>query len=249
MNIRLKLALLASTALALTACGGDDVAQALNLGAPQARFVNAVPASPTLALYRKDELQSSAGTQAYEGASRYYDTVNATSTWDVRDAVNGTELGTTSMRAENATRYTIVALPGAASMYNLLQISDPYGNALTSHARVRVVNGDAATGTMDVYITAAGADISSATPTMAAVASQTPSPASGSDSYSLASGIYQIRLATSGTKTVFFSGVLNIGDHDDVLLVSLPTSDGTGVKILDVPSDSDESNSDIVNAL
>ncbi len=84
---------------------------------------------------------------------------------------------------------------------------------------------------------------------MAAVASQTPSPASGSDSYSLASGIYQIRLATSGTKTVFFSGVLNIGDHDDVLLVSLPTSDGTGVKILDVPSDSDESNSDIVNAL
>ena len=249
MNIRFKLALLASSALALTACGGDDVAQALNLGAPQVRFVNAVPTSPALALYRKGELQSDAGTQAYEGASKYYDTVDVTSTWDVRDAVDGTELGTTSMRAENATRYTIVALPGAGSMYDLLQISDPYGNAVTAHARLRVVNGVAAAATMDVYITAAGADISSASPTLSAVASQTPSPASGSDSYSLDSGIYQIRLTAAGTKTVFFSGVLSVGDHDDVLLVSLPTSDGSGVKILDIPSGSGESNSDIANAL
>ena len=249
MNFRFKLALLAGTALALTACGGDEVAQALNLGAPQARFVNAVPASSALALYRKGELQGSAGTQAYEGASKYYDTVNATSTWDVRDAVNGTELGTTSMRAENSTRYTIVALPGAGSMYNLLQISDPYGNAVSANARVRVVNGAAAAGTMDVYITAPGADISGATPTMASVASQAAGPASGADSWSLAGGVYQIRLTTAGTKTVFFSAALPIGDHDDVLLVTLPTSDGAGVKILDIPSGPNESNSDLANAL
>jgi len=134
MNALFKLALLAGTALALTACGGDDVAQALNLGAPQARFVNAVPNSPTLALYRKGEVQGDAGTQGYEGASKYFDTVNVTSTWDVRDAAAGTVLGTMSMRAENATRYTIVALPGSGTMYNLLQISDPYSNAATSNS-------------------------------------------------------------------------------------------------------------------
>ena len=249
MNFRLKLALLACTALALTACGGDEVAQALNLGAPQARFVNAVPDSPALALYRKGELQGSAGTQAYEGASKYYDTVNVTSTWDVRDAVAGTELGTTSMRAANATRYTIVALPGGGSMYNLLQISDPYGNAVTSNARVRVVNGAAAVGTMDVYITAPGANLAGATPTMASVASQSVSPPSGADSFSLAGGVYQISLTTAGTRTVFFSAPLTIGDHDDVLLVTLPTSDGTGVKILDIPSGPNESNSDLANTL
>ena len=138
MNDLLKLAILAGTTLALTACGGDDVAQALNLGAPQARFANAVQGSQTLALYRKGDPQTSAGTQSYEGASKYFDTVNATSTWDVRDAAAGTELGTTSMRVENATRYTIVALPGSGTMYNLLQISDPYDNALTSNARVRI---------------------------------------------------------------------------------------------------------------
>ncbi len=249
MNTLFKLAILASTAFALTACGGNDVAQALNLGAPQARFVNAVPGSQTLALYRKGDLQTSAGTQGYEGASKYFDTVNVTSTWDVRDAAAGTELGTTSMRVENETRYTIVALPGPGTMYNLLQISDPYGNAVTSNARVRIVKGDSVEGTMDVYVTAPGADISGMTPTMAAVASQSPSPASGADSYSLASGIYQIRLTSAGTKTVFFSGALNVGDHDDVLLVTLPTSDGLGVKVLDIPSGSDEANSDIANSL
>ena len=249
MNTSLKLALLSGIALALTACGGNDVAQALNLGAPQARFVNAVPNSPALALYRKGELQGDAGTQGYEGASKYFDTVNVTSTWDVRDAAAGTELGTTSMRAENATRYTIVGLPGSGTMYNLLQISDPYGNAVSSNARVRIVKGDSVAGTMDVYITAPGADISGATPTMAAVAGQTPSPASGVDSYSLASGIYQVRLTAAGTKTVFFSGALDLGDHDDVLLVTLPTSDGLGVKILDIPSASGESNIDIANSL
>jgi hypothetical protein len=249
MNNLFKIAILAGSVFALTACGGDDVAQALNLGAPQARFVNAVPGSPALALYRKGEVQSSAGAQAYEGASKYYDTVNVTSTWDVRDAANGTQLGTTSMRVENETRYTILALPGSGTMYNLLQISDPDSNATDAKARVRIVNGNAATGSMDVYITSPGADISGATPTMAAVANQAPSPATGANSTSLASGIYQVRLTTAGTKTVFFSGVLSIGDHDDVLLVTLPTSDGSGVKILDVPSASDESNVDIANTL
>ena len=249
MITRLKLALLAGTTLALAACGGNDVAQALNLGAPQARFVNAVPASPALALYRKGELQQDAGTQGYEGASKYFDTVDVTSTWDVRDAAAGTELGTTSMRAENGTRYTIVVLPGTGTMHDLLQISDPYSNAVTSNARVRIVKGDSVAGTMDVYITKPGADISGATPTMAAVASQAPSPASGADAYSLAGGAWQIRLTSAGTKTVFFSGAINVGDHDDLLLVTLPTADGLGVKILDIPSGSGESSSDIANSL
>jgi hypothetical protein len=248
MNYLTKIAILGSTALALTACGGDDVAQALNLGAPQARFVNAVPGSPSLALYRKGEAQTDAGVQAYEGASKYFDTVNVTSDWDVRDATTGTTLGTTSMRAVVGTRYTIVALPGSGTIYNLLQISDPYGNALDAQARVRVVNGDAAAGTMDVYITAPGADIGAATPMMAGVANQTPSPATGADSLKISSGIYQVRLTNADTKTVFFSGSLNIGDHDDVLLVTLPAASG-GVKILDVPSGSGQANSEIGNTL
>ncbi|MDP9125265.1 MAG: DUF4397 domain-containing protein [Pseudomonadota bacterium] len=155
----------------------------------------------------------------------------------------------TALRVRTQTRYTIVALPGSGTMVDLLQISDPYGNAVTSNARVRIVKGDSVAGAMDVYITTPGADISGVTPTMAAVANQAPSPASGADSYSLASGIWQIRLTSAGTKTVFFSGAINVSDHADLLLVTLPTSDGLGVKILDIPSGSGESNVDIANSL
>jgi len=252
MTCYAKISLLAALAFVLTACGGDgeDLAQSLNIAAPQARFVNAAPASPELTLYRKGQAQSAAGTQGYQGASKYYDTVDVTSDWAVRDAGTGAELGTTTMRVENSTRYTLVVLPGSGPQFNLLQISDPYDKALGSdEARVRLVNADAGTGPVDVYIAAAGADISGLTPTMASVASQASSPASGSNSISVAAGTYQVQLAAAGSKTIFFSGSLEIGKDDDVLLVTLPEGDGGGTKILDIPAGSAQSNAEILNSL
>jgi len=248
MNFLSKVALFGSTVLALAACGGGDTAESLNIGPGQVRFVNAAPGSPSLALYRKDDMENEAGVQAYEGASKYYDTVNVTSDWSARDAITGTQLAVTSMRVENGTLYTLVALPGSGGAYKLLQISDPYNKPLDSdRARVRIVNGTPEVGSFDVYITAVGADIGSATPAMAGVAGQMPSPASGSDSFMIGDGTYQIRLTGAGSKSVFFSGTFKLGNDDDVLLITLPGAASGEVKILDIPAGKTQSNTEILN--
>jgi len=248
---RLGLLAVVCASVISTACGGDggDFEQSLNIGPPQVRLVDAAPDSPLLRLYRKDELQAGAGTQGYEGASKYFDSVAVTSDWSVRDSGSGTQVGTTSMRVENATRYTLVALPGAGNGLSLLQFSDPYSNALTEKARVRVVNGNLQSGSVDVYLTPVGADISSSSPTLAGIATAAVKPNSGDNSYSLARGTYQLRLTAAGSKVVTFRATIELGDHEDLLLVTLPATAGGGTKILAVQSDPDAGNFDIANEI
>ena len=238
MRLASNFALLTAAATALSACGGNDVADALNIGAPRARLVNAIPGGPDLQLYRNDNLQSDAGTLAYEQASKYVDTVTATSTWSLRDAASGLQVGSTSMRVAGSTRYTLVAFAGAGTQADMLQISDPYDFDLgADKARVRVVNGSSNSGAFDLYLTAVGADLASATPVMSDVAYEDASPASGSDSYTFGYGTYELRITAAGTKTVLFDGTLTARIDDDLLLVTLPKSSAAGdIEVLEIPS-------------
>jgi hypothetical protein len=119
MRLAFNTALVAATLATLSACGGNDVADALNIGAPRARLVNAMPAGPGLQLYRNDNLQADAGTPAYEQASKYFDTVTATSTWSLRDAASGAQIGSTAMRTAGSTRYTLVAFAGTGTQADI----------------------------------------------------------------------------------------------------------------------------------
>ncbi len=248
MNKLSKIALLVSTAFALSACGGGGAADVLNLGTPSARLVNAMPNDPSLVLYRNSDVQTDAGTPTYEESSKYFQTVTATSTWSVRDAATGLQVGSTSVDASGSTLYTLVAFPGTGTQADLVQISDPYDVGITSdNARARFVNGSLNSGTFDVYLSAPGVDLNTVMPTMSAVAYEGASPASGSNSYSFPSGTYEVRLTLAGTKTVFFDGTLSAAKNDDLLLVTLPNSDVVGdVKILDIPSAASELNSEIL---
>ena len=247
MRFVLSFTALAIAAAALTACGGSDLADSLNIGSPRARLVNAMPNGPSVQLYRNDNLQTDAGTLAYEQASKYFDTVTATSTWSLRDASAGTQVGSTSMRVVGSTRYTLVAFPGAGTQADMVQFSDPYDFALgKKNARLRVVNGSANAGAVDVYVTALNADLSSATPVIGSVGYEGVGPSSGADSYVLGAGSYKLVVTAAGTKTIYFEGTLTAKDDDDLLLVTLPTSSTSGgIKVLEVPSDSDESNFEI----
>jgi hypothetical protein len=239
--------LLACSALVLAACGGGGTADVLNISNPTMRIVNAMPSDPALQLYRNSDQQTIAGMPTYEESSKYFDTVNATSEWSVRDASTGLQIGDTSLAASGSTRYTLIAFPGSTTAADLMQISDPYDVSLTSDsARVRVVNASLNSGPFDVYITAPGVDIVANAATLTNVAYETAVPASGENSYSFPSGTYEIRLTIAGTKTVFFDGTLSANNNDDLLLVSLPNSDAAGdVKLLDIPSATDELNSEI----
>ncbi|GAA0764601.1 DUF4397 domain-containing protein [Ideonella azotifigens] len=252
MTIRSKLALLGCTLFAvsaLSACGGGDTADSLNLGSAQARFINAAPGSPSLTLYRKGNYETSAGVQAYEGTSKYYDTPSVTSDWAIHDSTVGTVLATTSLNTENATNYTLVALPDGTG-YKLMTISDPYDKPVDSNrARVRILNGSPLTGTYDVYITPPGTDLATVSPNMASVASQAAVPASGANSVFIGSGTYQVRLTPAGSKTAFYSASMTVGDDDDELLISLPSDDGLNVQLLDVRHGSTQDNLLIANTL
>ncbi len=247
MRLASNFALLVAAAATLSACGGNDLADALNIGSPRARLVNAIPGGAGLQLYRNDNLQSDAGTLAYEQASKYFDTVTATSTWSLRDATSGQQVGSTSMRVDGSTRYTLVAFAGAGTQADMVQISDPFNFDLTANkARVRVVNGSSNSGAFDLYLTAVGADLASATPVMTNVAYQGVSPASGADSYTFGYGAYELRITTAGTKTVLFDGTLTARIDDDLLLVTLPRSSDVGdIKVLEVPSATDQANFEI----
>lgn len=254
MRLLTTFTLAASTALVLTACGGGGsggIGDQLNLSSPSARLVNAMPAGPALQLYRNADLQTDAGTPTYEQSSKYFETVTATSTWSVRDASTGMQIGSTSVAAAGSTRYTLIAFPNTTTGADLVQISDPYDVSLTAdNARVRVVNGSPNSSTFDVYMTAPGVDINTVSPTLASIAYEQAMPASGSDSYSFPGATYELRLTLAGTKTVFFDGTFSAASNDDVLLMTLPNSDVPGdVKVLDIPSANDEQNSEILNDL
>lgn len=250
-SLRSKFALLGASLLAaaaLTACGGGDTEESLNVGPAQARFINLTPGSPDMTLYRKGEYETSAGVLSYEESSKYYDTVTATSDYEVRNATNGSTLATASVRTENATLYTMLALPDGATAYKLVTISDPYDKPVDSNrARLRIVNNSPISGSYDVYVTPPGTDLATVSPQMSAVAYQTANPASGANSVFIGSGTYQIRLTPTGSKTAFFSGSFSLGNDDDELFVTLPTDDGLGVKILDVRHGDTQADSEILN--
>jgi len=254
MKLLTSLTMAAVAALSLTACGGggsDGIGDALNLSSPSARLVNVDPAANGLVLYRNGVQQTDAGAPTFEESSKYFETVDTSSAWTVSDATTGIAQASSSIDMSGSTRYTILAFPGTTSAVDLITVSDPYDVSITNdNGRVRVVNGSPNTDTFDVYLTAPGADISTASPTLAAVGYEAAVPASGENSYSLGAGTYEIRLTLTGTKTVFFDSSLTAGANDDLLLVTLPNSDVPGdVRILDIPSASDQQNSEILNQL
>ncbi len=116
------------------------------------------------------------------------------------------------------------------------------------NARVRVVNGSSNSGTFDLYLTAVGSDLASASPVLSSVSYEGMSPASGIDSYTISAGTYQLTITAGGTKTVLFNGTLVAKNDDDLLLVTLPKSSAVGdIKVLDIPSDTSQSNFELPN--
>jgi len=249
------LAIAAAAALSLTACGGGGsggIADDLNLSSPAMRLVNVDAAAGALVLYRNGDQQTDAGAPSFEQSSNYFETVDSTtSTWTVNDATSGAQLGSASVTTNGSTRYTLLAFPGMTSGVDLVAVSDPYDVSLgNDNARVRVVNGSANSEAFDVYLTAPGADLTTAAPQMIDVTYENAMPASGVNSYSLGAGTYEIRLTATGTKNVFFDSSITAGSNDDLLLVTLPNSVAPDdVKILDIPSASDEQNTEILNQL
>lgn len=232
-------------ALFLAACGGgndDDLDDRLDLADPKVRLLHAVPLAPDVSLYRNDAAVGGATDLAYKEATTYFDVSTATQKWDVR--TTGTPeltVGSVTFDARRGTKYTLVAVPDAGSVTDVALIADPYNKSIASdNARVRVFNAAFNTGSLDVYLTAPGADLATATPNFAAVGYKAAQPLSGSDSIQLEGSNYQLRMTTAGTKTVVFDAQVSLARNADWLIVPVPASVTLNdTKVLVVQTDSD----------
>lgn len=235
------LLLAAASASLLAACGGSDddsFDDRADVADPKVRFVHAVPAGPNVTLQRDGVAETGATDVAYKYGSQYYDVSTRDYTFTLRTSTGNVELATRALNADRGNKYTLVALPTDSGV-ELLAIRDPYNKSLTSDdARVRVLNAAVNAEPFDVYITAVGADLASATPRLAALGYKQVAPASGEDSVEIAPGAYQLRLTPAGSKTPFFDAAVTAPTDGDWLLVALPDdAAANSVRMLLVRSD------------
>lgn len=226
----------------LAACGGsndDDLDDRVNLADPKVRLVHAVPLAPNVTLFRDGVAQAAEVTDvAYKGASNYFDVDSNSARWEVRTATTpALSVGGVEFEAERGQKYTLIAVPDAGSVTDVVRIRDPYNKGITSNnARLRVFNASFNAKELDMYVTAPAADIATATPTFADVDYKDAEPASGSDSIETEGGVYRLRFTATGTKTVIFDAEVDLAKDADWLLVTVPGA-ADEIRVLVIKSD------------
>ncbi len=241
--------LAAASASLLAACGGSDddsFDDRADIADPKVRFVHAVPGGPNVTLQRDGVAETGATDVAYKYASQYYDVSTRDYAFTLRTSSGNAELASAAFNADRGNKYTLVALPSDGGA-ELLTIRDPFNKSLTSDdVRLRVANAAANAPSFDVYVTASGADLATATPRFTALGYKQVQPASGNDSVELAPGAYQVRLTPVGSKTPFFDATLTAPDDADWLLVALPddAAAANSVRVLLVRSDDSDDATD-----
>lgn len=220
-----------ASALALSACGGSDTEDRLDVADPVVRFVHASPLAPNVTLFRDTAALPDATNVPYKFASNYFDVSTSAVLWSVKTAVGSITVGEESINPSRGNKYTIVALPSSSTANSIYVIRDPYNKSLTSNrAKLRIMNASFNASNVDLYINAANTDISPAgvLPVIAGTAYKTAGPASGNDSLDIDNGTYQIAITAGGTKTVLFKGAIVIEKNTDILLLTVPKSVAPG---------------------
>ena len=237
MKHTLKLVLAGATLAGVASCGGGgDLLDRLDLAPPAVRLINASPLDPSATLHRDGRRLDDATTRAsYKHESNYFDVREENQAdWEVRDEVAGRSIyfGTTDM--ERGNKYSFVVLQTSATTSGVLAINDPYNkNVGTEKTRMRVVNGAYNTANVDVYLNAPGTNITAASPFISGAVFKNSQPLSADDAKGIEQGDYQVRVTTSGTKTVLFAGTLSFGNNQDLLLIPVANETLVGrVKML-----------------
>ena len=183
---------LAALALSASACDDDDE----NGPAAEARLrvVHASPDAPAVdVLVDGDEVLSDV---PYAAASAYLTVPAGARRIQVRAAGTSTIVIDATPTLADGTDYTVLAVDVVANIAPLVLVDDNAAPA-AGNVRVRLVHASPTAGTVDIYVTAPGADISALAPTLANVPF-----AATSDYLEVPAGDYQVRVTPAGTKTV-----------------------------------------------
>ncbi len=232
---RFTAALLAALAVVGTACGTADAEGPLQPSGAQGRVrfvhvitdttrgrVNAILESLPFGV-NLTYTQSTPATLAAPNTA-FYAAVLAGSRALVlkRTADTNTTVATINFSVTASQDRTIYAIGGASgTAVTAFQTVDDNALPASGQARIRVVHLSPTAGAVDIFVTAVGADLATATPTLANVAYQT-----ASSYLPLAAGTYQVRVVPAGTTAASRAGAIAIN------VASLAITAGTGRTIV-----------------
>ncbi|WP_028456054.1 DUF4397 domain-containing protein [Chitinilyticum litopenaei] len=216
--------LVAAGALALAACGGgsgDEPAKPESKA--YVRVVHASADAPNVDVYANDARVLS--NVPYKAASGLL--AVPTGTLPLKVTVAGTMTEVPSFTnalpmLENGKVYTVFAINPLASIKPLLLVED-LSTPEAGKLKVRVAHVAAATGNVDVYVSAPGADLATTAPTLANVPY-----AAVSDVLQIPGGDYRIRITVAGSKAVAFdSGTVPLAAGSDLVVAAVDQKAGT----------------------
>jgi hypothetical protein len=210
--------------LTLVGCGGSSNSSSGGNGAPKLRVVHAMPS----VFVTVDVVQDASTTLFAQGVSYgnstgYVVTTAASHTIVVEPSGSTIPLTSNTFTAAAGTDYTLIASGPSGNLTGNL-LTDNQTAPPTGDFKLRVVNSSPSGGTIDVYATAPGADLSTAAPNASNLGFSV-----ASSYLNLAAGTWEIRLTAHGSKSVEFdSGTLAFNNGQIRTMVALDAPGGGG---------------------
>lgn len=201
MNKRFLLQLVAiiSAAALLASCGknatpsSDATMRVINFGVDYGAVNVAFDDSGTSTSF--------ASNVTREGASSYATVKSGTRNFTVSSVSGGGSLLVQSLAPSTAAKYTLITYGVSSSPRAMVLQDDTFSQPATGFFRFRVAVPAMGLDALDVYLTAAGADLSTTSPSFTALANGI---VSSTADYAV--GTYQLRATVAGTKTVVYDG-------------------------------------------
>lgn len=188
---RMMLAALAVTALVASGCSDD--ASGPNATA-QLRVVHGSPDAPAVDVLVDGQPVLTGVT--YLTASNYLSVAAGSRTITINAAGTANTVINATLNLPANSAGTVIATNLLASIEPLVLVDD-LSDPAAGNIKLRLVHGAPNVGEVDIYVTAPGADLNTATPTLTAV------PFKGASGYlEVPAGQYQVRITPTGTKTV-----------------------------------------------
>ena len=219
--MKLKLLSLLLAASALTAACGDNNNNNGPSGQSRVRVVHASPDAPAV-----DVLVDGASALSnvpYLGASDYLELSDGAHNVKVNATGTSTTVIDTDVDLADGTDYTVIAAGLLADIQPIV-LTDDNSTPSAGTARVRAVHAAPGAPAVDVYVTAPGADIASASPVLSNVAF-----GDVADYLEIPAGDYQVRVTPAGTKTVVIdSGALTLASGQVRTAIAVDSPGGGG---------------------
>jgi hypothetical protein len=221
----LKLAILMIAAAAVGGCGDDDGEGFDPTDEVQIRAVHAAPGAPALEVLITDT--RIADNLAYGQSTRYQSISGGDQVLRVNSDFGdqNEELFAVEAPLTAGAAYTVVVSVisgGGVGDLSSFIITDDNAAPPTGQAKLRAVHASPSATDVDVYVTAAGADLATTAPTFTAVVFTTAS------SYAtLPVGPYQVRITPAGSKDVLIdAGVVQLVEGDIRTAVAIESPAG-----------------------